>query len=91
MPGLQKNSFSRPREETESVYLTQDELNVIYNLKHLPPYLEKVRDMFIIGCDTGLRFSDLSRLTKNNINSDNIDQHKDTKDRQSYYTNDTAS
>lgn len=66
-----KDSFSRPREETESVYLTQDELNVIYNLKHLPPYLEKVRDMFIIGCDTGLRFSDLSRLTKNNINSDN--------------------
>jgi integrase len=27
--------------------------------------------MFIIGCDTGLRFSDLSRLTKDNINSDN--------------------
>ena len=66
-----KESFSKPSEETESVYLTQDELNVISNLKYLPPYLEKVRDMFIIGCDTGLRFSDLSRLTKDNINSDN--------------------
>ena len=66
-----KESFSKPSEETESVYLTQDELNSISNLKYLPPYLEKVRDMFIIGCDTGLRFSDLSRLTKDNINSDN--------------------
>jgi len=66
-----KESFAKPSEETESVYLTQDELNSISNLKYLPPYLEKVRDMFIIGCDTGLRFSDLSRLTKNNINSDN--------------------
>jgi integrase len=66
-----KESFAKPSEETESVYLTQDELNSISNLKYLPPYLEKVRDMFIIGCDTGLRFSDLSRLTKDNINSDN--------------------
>ena len=66
-----KESFAKPSEETEGVYLTQDELNSISNLKYLPPYLEKVRDMFIIGCDTGLRFSDLSRLTKDNINSDN--------------------
>lgn len=66
-----KNAFSKPSEETESIYLTPEELNAIYNLKYLPPYLEKVRDMFVIASDTGLRFSDLLRLTKNNINSDN--------------------
>jgi integrase len=63
-------SFAKPAEETESVYLTFDELNRIYNLT-LPRSMDKVRDIFLIGCDTGLRFSDLSRLKKDNINSDN--------------------
>lgn len=65
-----KASFSKPSEETEGVYLTLNELNDIYNLKYLPPHLERVRDMFIIASDTGLRFSDLSRLSKDNVNSD---------------------
>lgn len=63
-------SFAKPREETESVYLTTDELSRIYDLT-LPKSLDNVRDLFLIGCDTGLRFSDLSRLKKDNINSDN--------------------
>lgn len=66
-----KESFKKPSEESESIYLTTGELNRIYSIQYLPPYLDRVRDMFLIGCDTGLRFSDLTRLTKGNITSDN--------------------
>lgn len=66
-----KKSFSKPKEETENIYLNESELTAIYNLDKLSKQLEKVRDMFLIGCYTGLRYSDLIRLTKDNITSDN--------------------
>lgn len=66
----QKKSFSKPSEETENIYLNETELTAIYNLNTLPKYLESVRDMFLIGCYTGLRYSDLIRLTKDSITSD---------------------
>ena len=31
------------------------------------PHLDRVRDLFLVGCYTGLRFSDFSRLTPKNI------------------------
>ena len=67
----QKKSFSKPSEETENVYLNETELTAIFNLTKLPTYLENVRDIFLIGCYTGLRYSDLIRLTKDNITPDN--------------------
>lgn len=66
-----KKSFAKPKEETENIYLNETELTAIYNLTDLPKHLESVRDMFLIGCYTGLRYSDLIRLTKDNITSDN--------------------
>ena len=66
-----KKSFSKPNEETENVYLNETELTAIFNLNALPKYLESVRDMFLIGCYSGLRYSDLIRLTKDNITSEN--------------------
>ena len=71
-----KKSFSKPHEETEKVYLNEKELNAIYRLNDLPKYLDSVRDTFLIGCYTGLRYSDLSRLTKDNITTDNTIQIK---------------
>lgn len=53
--------FKRPKEDTDSIYLTEKELDVIYNLK-LEGRLEKVRDYFIIGCYTGLRYSDWDKI-----------------------------
>lgn len=67
----QKKSFAKPTEETENIYLNEKELTEIYNLSKLPKHLDNVRDMFLIGCYTGLRYSDLIRLTKDNITSDN--------------------
>lgn len=82
-----KKSFKKPHEETHSVYLNQSELMQIYRMEEqpdfmkrlekkcsretLPDYLDRIRDIFLIGCYTGLRFSDLSQLKKENFNSDN--------------------
>jgi len=66
-----KKSFRKPNEETFSIYLNESELMQIYNKSGLPPYLERVRDLFLIGCYTGLRFSDLTQLKKENISTDN--------------------
>jgi len=48
-----------------------DILRKEFNTDKLPDYLARVRDLFLIGCYTGLRFSDLSKLNKDNITVDN--------------------
>lgn len=60
-------------EETEHIYLNKDEIQQMYefDLSH-NPRLEKVRDLFVVGCWTGCRFSDLSRLSPENIKGDMI-------------------
>ena len=56
-------------EYAESVYLTQEELDRIISL-HLGNRREcKARDLFIVGCYTAARFSDYSRLSKDNLNN----------------------
>lgn len=70
----QKKAFTRPKEETTAVYLNDDELMRIYKLKLSDDKkLDNVRDWFIIASYTGLRFSDLSSLTNNNIKDDVIE------------------
>lgn len=75
--GLTKNDAHRKKrfvklvEETDHVYLTEDELSVIYNHDFSKkPKLDRVRDLFIVGCYTGLRFGDLKRLSTDNITKD---------------------
>lgn len=68
---FKKKRFKKPNSETFSVYLSSEELTKIYNLNLASATrLEKVRDLFIIGCFTGLRFSDLSQLTASNVSTD---------------------
>lgn len=68
----QKKAFSRPKEDTIAVYLNDKELERLYNLDLTNDNkLSNVRDWFLIAACTGLRFSDFSRLTKDNI-SDSI-------------------
>lgn len=57
--------------ETDAVYLNDKEVEEIYNLDlsdHVK--LERVRDLFVIGCYTGLRFSDLTELSIENVDDD---------------------
>lgn len=60
--------FSRLNEETDTIYLNETELQEIEaldlsgNLR-----LEKVRDLFLVSCRTGLRYSDYSVLRSDQI------------------------
>ena len=59
-------------EEVDDVFLTEDELFLLTNLK-LTNVTEKiVRDLFLIGCETALRFSDFTRLEKEHIANNEI-------------------
>ena len=53
-------------EETDHVYLNEKEIKQITDAK-IDPALEEIRDLFLIGCWSGLRISDLSRLERGNI------------------------
>lgn len=66
---IRYKSFRGLAEESDSVALNEDELSRIAkcNLSRHPK-LEKVRDMFIVGSWTGLRFSDVTQILPENIN-----------------------
>ena len=59
-------------EEIYSVYLTQDELELLERLEPSDQRKRIVRDLFLIGCETGLRFSDFSRLDRSWIIENNL-------------------
>ena len=68
----QKKAFNRPKEDTIAVYLNEKELERLYKLDlSNNSKLSDVRDWFLLASYTGLRFSDFSRLSKENI-TDNI-------------------
>ncbi len=71
-PRFSLKVFPTVNEEVDKIHITELELERIAAL-----YLEdeneaKVRDLFIIGCETGLRFSDFSRIDKDDIRDGNI-------------------
>lgn len=62
--GARSKSFRGSFLLTTQVALTEAELDEMYALDlSASPRLERVRDLFIVGAWTGLRFSDLSNLT----------------------------
>ena len=64
----QNKNFRALREEVNNIYLSEVELKKIINLDlRNDKNLEEVRDLFIVGCYTGLRFSDFSQIRKENI------------------------
>ncbi len=58
-------------DEANAIYLTTDEVEKIHNLK-IKDNTSIIRDLFVIGSCTGLRYSDYSKLTKANIQSGSI-------------------
>jgi integrase len=51
----------------ETVKLTKDEIDVIYNKSFDNKRLDQVRDVFIVSCYTGLAYVDIQLLCKNDI------------------------
>lgn len=64
--------FKVLREDVLKVYLSEKELNTIWKLTNLEPNQEQARDLFLIGCWTGLRVSDYLKLTKSHIRNNTI-------------------
>ena len=58
-------------EETSAVFLSMNEITRIYYYKFLNQdkrkAKERIRDLFVIGCLTALRYSDYSTLAKDNL------------------------
>ena len=59
------------KEERQAVYLTEKEIAKIHSLK-LDARDTIIRDLFVIGCCTGLRFSDYTALTEKNLSGNLI-------------------
>jgi len=57
------------------IFLTWDELITLrkFQIPSEKQYLERVRDVFLFCCFTGLRYSDVYNLKKSNIKSDRIE------------------
>jgi integrase len=68
MPNFISSKFKSISEKTDTIYLTVEELDTLYNLDlSNNPRLDKVRDLFLVGAWTGLRFSDYSDIKPENI------------------------
>ena len=65
--------FKNMSETSDNIALSEEELEkiAIYDFA-ANPRLERVRDMFLLGCWTGLRFSDLTSLREENIKDGKI-------------------
>ncbi len=60
--------YKAKTEQAETVYLSKQELQALNELDLTDnPRLDKVRDLFLVGCWTGLRFSDFSNIQAKNI------------------------
>lgn len=71
--------FKVLKEDADSIYLTEPELQRLYNFDlSKQPRLERVRDLFLVGCYTGLRFSDFTAIRPEHIKDGLIrmEQHK---------------
>lgn len=66
-------NFKKVSAETNEIALTQKDLDLIWEYDFSEKLrLERVRDLFMFGCVTGLRYSDYSCVNRGNINGDNI-------------------
>lgn len=65
--------FKKPTEEVDKIFLTDDEIQRIYALDLAGMgSIEATRDLFVIACYTGFRFSDFSTLKSEHIDDNFI-------------------
>ncbi len=57
------------------IFLTQEELEQVknYNIPEQKKYLDRIRDVFLFQCFTGLRYSDVQNLKKTDIKDNHIE------------------
>lgn len=70
---FRKKGFKVIKEDVDTIYLSEKELEKLYRFDLCEiPHLERARDLFLVGCYTGLRFSDFSNIKPENIKGDYI-------------------
>lgn len=70
IPFIDLSDYKVLEEDVDAVYLSWEEISSIYHLdlsKH--QHLEKYRDLLVLGCLTGFRFSDYSTIKPDEIRS----------------------
>ncbi len=71
---FQSKAFKVVETESDSIALSEEELNAMYLLDlSNNTRLEKVRDLFIIGANSGFRFSDFTDIKPEDIKKDGTD------------------
>lgn len=77
---FRSKKFSTTSEQSDSIYLTENDLKELLNLDLTEnKRLENARDLFLIGCYAGLRFSDFSIITPAQLSDGFINIKEQTK------------
>jgi hypothetical protein len=58
--------------ESDKVYLTEEEIQRLYTLKNLSTKEKETRDLFLIACETGMPFKNLTQIKKANYPDDQL-------------------
>lgn len=62
--------FEIKRVETTQIALTEEEIKTLYNFDFSnTPHIEEAVNIFLVGCYSGLRYSDISKLTYSHIHT----------------------
>ncbi|AEW01141.1 integrase family protein [Niastella koreensis GR20-10] len=73
--------FKIPEEESDAIYLTHQEIIAIYQTDlSAHPHLVEYRDLFVLACLTGLRFSDFSTLKPEDLQRDMLYKKQEKSD-----------
>ena len=76
------NDFKTSVDETDFIYLTEEELMGFYNYDFSNnPLLDEIRDLFCLCCFTSLRLSDVMNLKLEDVKGDKIIQQRQIKTR----------
>ncbi len=67
-----RRDFKVLTEQVDTVYLTEDEIKALYNMPIEEDKYRKMRDIFVLHCYTGLRHSDWSKVSFEQIHEGNL-------------------
>lgn len=72
VPPFSLKHLETAREEVDREYLKEEELERIEQLVITNPKLDSIRDLFLFGCETGLRFGDFSSMRRENFTENQL-------------------
>ncbi len=81
IPSIDLSDFKIPEEEIDAIYLTHEEIASMYTVdlsNH--PHLIEYRDLLVLACLTGLRFSDFSTLKPEDLQKDMLYKKQEKSD-----------